>query len=523
MKNLALVINAQQAYVPSNENDFSEGIADFFRAVSGTYLPLLNMFESLERDGISCKISMVFSPVVCTMLADPVMQERYIEWLDRRITFGAAEVKRCAAQPELLEAVRFFLEKARQDKADFTEKYEQNLLKYFEFYASKGYIELLATTATSVFLPYFADLPEAVNAQVETGLYAHKHFFGQSASGFWLPYLAYSKGLEKNLRSYGVHYTILDSQSLVFSETEPEKGIFAPARFYNSLAIFARDSENQIKGDDSFVHRDVYCNVHRDVGFELSQEDLSAFEEPGSPRQATGFYYWNNSEKSDNSAFYRPSEAARQVLADAELFLNKKKARLDAAAQVITDCDVSLVCTYDSSDIGNRWFEGVMWLEAVIRKAPEMGINVAQLSDLLNVDYKLQKVKPYPSAAFGDGYGENFLDNSNSWMIRYVRKASERMIDLAERFPDDTGLKARILNLGARELFLAQSAQWADMIQSANDAEYAETFFKKCIIAFTMVFDSLGSNTVSTEWLTGLERNHSIFPWINYRIFSRKK
>ena len=83
MKNLALVINAQQAYVPSNENDFSEGIADFFRAVSGTYLPLLNMFESLERDGISCKISMVFSPVVCTMLADPVMQERYIEWLDR--------------------------------------------------------------------------------------------------------------------------------------------------------------------------------------------------------------------------------------------------------------------------------------------------------------------------------------------------------------------------------------------------------------------------------------------------------
>jgi 1,4-alpha-glucan branching enzyme len=37
-----------------------------------------------------------------------------------------------------------------------------------------------------------------------------------------------------------------------------------------------------------------------------------------------------------------------------------------------------------------------------------------------------------------------------------------------------------------------------------------------------MVFDALGSNTVSTEWLTKLESKESIFPWMNYRIFSKK-
>ena len=47
--------------------------------------------------------------------------------------------------------------------------------------------------------------------------------------------------------------------------------------------------------------------------------------------------------------------------------------------------------------------------------------------------------------------------------------------------------------------------------------------FKDEILSFTRVFDSLASNTVSTEWLTSCERKNTIFPWLNYRIFSKKK
>ena len=53
--------------------------------------------------------------------------------------------------------------------------------------------------------------------------------------------------------------------------------------------------------------------------------------------------------------------------------------------------------------------------------------------------------------------------------------------------------------------------------------EQAEKRFKESIAAFTAVFDSLGSNTVSTEWLTRLEARDSIFPWMNYRIFTKKR
>ena len=97
------------------------------------------------------------------------------------------------------------------------------------------------------------------------------------------------------------------------------------------------------------------------------------------------------------------------------------------------------------------------------------------------------------------------------------------MIDLTERFPSDTGLKARLLNLGAKELLLAQSGDWQKMIHEDRLPDYVKDMFQKNILSFTTVFDSLGSNTVSTEWLTEIEKEHPIFPWMNYRVFSRKK
>ena len=97
------------------------------------------------------------------------------------------------------------------------------------------------------------------------------------------------------------------------------------------------------------------------------------------------------------------------------------------------------------------------------------------------------------------------------------------MIDLADRFPNDTGLKTRLLNLGAKELIIAQSSGLAKMIENDDFPEFAKNRFMDSIKAFTSVFDSLGSNTVSTEWLTTLEIYDDIFPWLNYRIFSKKK
>ncbi len=524
-KNMILLLDAHQNYV--TEHNYP-----LFQAISGTYIPLLNMLRSLENDGVQFQLALVLSAPLCTMLTDPFVQQQYIEWLDKRIDLGHRELERCRDSVKFCNEVKICLEKVKQDKIDFTEIYGQNLVKHFSEYAKKGYLELLATTGTRMYIPHYSDMPEVLNAQIEIGLYAHKYFFGVPSNGFWLPYLGYVSGVEKVLRNYGIDYTVLDSRSMLFAEPEPKNGIFGPARFENSVVMFGRDPESQLTGLEYFASNPVYRDQNRDIGFDLRPEDLSSFYREGSGRQPTGFRYWHRggadiqSDSLENTEFlYDYEKASEQAELDAAAFLDRKSRRLSEAAGLLDTENVSLVCAYDANILGQQWFEGVYWLEQVIRKSASAGITCTGFSSLLKKKGSLlsyQKLVPYPASAAGDGYGEQLLDNTNSWMVRYAHKACERMVDLADLFPSETGLKARLLNLGARELLLSLSAEWAEMIHDGTDPAFAARRFKEGIVAFTMVFDSLGSNTVSTEWLTNLEQEHPIFPWMNYRIFCKK-
>ena len=104
-----------------------------------------------------------------------------------------------------------------------------------------------------------------------------------------------------------------------------------------------------------------------------------------------------------------------------------------------------------------------------------------------------------------------------------MRKATERIIDLTERFPAEDSLKERLLNMAAKQVLLSQSGEWQLMIHDEILPDSVKELFKMQILSFTKVFDSLASNTVSTEWLTSVEKKSSIFPWLNYRIFATKK
>lgn len=538
-KSLVMVFACDQDYIKHINGDELKYAAQenrLFEAVSGIYIPLLNMFASLQKDGVPFKMALVLSPVVCTLLEDPVVQKQYISWLDRRIELGEKELERCSKSTDLCAAVKLCIEKAQEDKLDFTTVYNQQLVKKFAEYQKSGCLELLATCGTHIFMPHYSDMEEVLNAQVETGLHACRTFFGETPEGFWLPETGYAPGIEKVLRAYGVNYTVLDARSFLFSEIEPEKGIFYPARCDNSLAVFARDSvsETELYGENGFIHNKAYRSQNRDIGFELPLDKLKPLIGEDSARFSSGFRYWNKSEEADNDdeeyanpsseeGIYDADAAIAQCGKDAEAFIAEKIQRLNKAEEIMKDSpSVSLVCAFDGDKMLKNWYEGIFWLEQVFRCAAGKSVQCASFNQLLTDQFSLQKIHPYYGADDESGYGEDFLSSKNCWMMRYIRKASERMIDLSERFPADTGLKARLLNLGAKELMLAQSCGWAKMLNDGDFPEYAEKRFRESILSFTTVFDSLGSNTVSTEWLTELENEHSLFPWMNYRIFSKK-
>ena len=520
VKNLLFVLTCHQGYIRhvQDEEKYAAENNLLFSSISNTYLPLLRMLRRLTEDGVPCKLSLVISPVVCSLLADPVVQRQYIDWLDQHIALGRQEFDRCSAgEAQVAETL---LERYQADRLDFVETYDQKLLRGFVRYARKGVLELLATAGTYAFLPHYADMTEVLNAQIETGLCAHRSFFGSRPEGFWLPYMGYAPGLESVLRAYGFNYTFVDAHALLFGASQAADGIFSPVRCPNFLALLARDTTtpDDLIGEAGFSRNGCYRDMNRDIGFELPDGMLGGFMRQGGARRPTGFRYHARS-----GAVYDADTALAQARADAVQFVSQKKAKLERAGELLSGKDVSLVCALPLDELCAAWDESLAFLEAAIRAAAcDGGVRVCAASTVLEKPAVFQKLQPYVSAATGAGYGEDLLDSTNGWMVRYTRKMCERMVDLAGRFPDETGLKARLLNLAAKELMIAQGAEWAKMLHEGQDPDYVQEHFKASIRAFLTVFDALGSNTVSTGWLTSLEREHTLFPWMNYRIFTRK-
>ncbi len=529
MKNtpsVALVLHAHLPFVRHPEHPSFLEERWLFEAISDTYLPLLRVFDRLEADKIPFRLAMSFSPTLCEMLADSLLQDRYVEHLDRLIELGAREAERTAGDPKTNPLARFYYDRAVEDRVLFVERYEKDLLKAYDFYHKKGRLELMTTAATHAFLPFLASNSEALQAQIELALSTHRSYFGKNPSGFWLPELGWFPGADSLLRSYNFSYTIVDTHGLIFAEPCPENGTFAPVKTPEGLAVFARDlfaSREIWDSKTGFPSDPIYRDYYRDIGFDLPAEDIDCFLEPTGVRSATGFKYWAVTGGASDKNVYDPAAAARRIEEHAAAFLDARAERGRAASAAVGAAGCA-VCAYDAELFGHWWFEGPAFVEKLFRLASlRDDVVLVSPSDIIDADPPTQTATPQFSTWGANGYAETWLDSSNDWIYRHMLRSIVRMSELAERFPDDGGLKERALNQAARELLLAQASDWAFILKSGTSPEYARKRVEEHIKNFTTVYESLGGNYISTEWLTTLEKRHKIFPQMNYRVFRRKR
>ena len=158
-KSLVLNIVLHNPYIRHlDENNISKNSV-LFSSISDIYLPLLNMFADLECEGIPFKVNMVVSPVLCTMLADPVIQQQYIEWQEKIVALGESEVAKYDEKDPKHELAVRYLKQAKQNLKDFQETFNQDILSKIKYYMNHGNVELMATAATYSFLPHYVDMP----------------------------------------------------------------------------------------------------------------------------------------------------------------------------------------------------------------------------------------------------------------------------------------------------------------------------------------------------------------------------
>ena len=116
MNKLNLILQAHLPYVRHLEYPKFLEENWLFESLNETYIPLLRMLERLERDGVDFRISICFSPTLSTMLTDPALQERFVDYMNGRIELGCKEVERTAAEePLCLEMAKRYLSEAEKN------------------------------------------------------------------------------------------------------------------------------------------------------------------------------------------------------------------------------------------------------------------------------------------------------------------------------------------------------------------------------------------------------------------------
>ncbi|MDR0443787.1 MAG: DUF1957 domain-containing protein [Treponema sp.] len=507
------------------EDDLFRSVEEdwFFEAVSETYLPLLEVLDRLEVEHVPFRLGLSISPLLCQMLGDEHLMKKYLAFTERQIEFSQQEIERTEKQGELNELAKMHYNRILERRIVFTEQYEGNILKTIDGYRRKGKIEILAGSATHAFLPFISHNSESMQAQLEVPLSIYRRHFGGNPQGFWLPELGWIPALEPHLRAYNLSYTIIDSHGLLFGKPQPKKGSFFPVKTPGGIYILARDfyATREI---EQITKDDLYLDNDRDAGYEFPPEIISKFLSTEGERHRTGIKYWPLSARSQNT-IYNPQAALDKVNQYAELFMENTVNRLEEASKHMNEPPLSILA-HNADTFGRFWHEGPQFIEALFRTAAKYHdfkfLNPGEYIFKQNLS-SLQVVTPEFSSWGFNGYAETWLNAGNDWMYRHLIRSMERMTELAERFPDDTGLKERALNQAAREILLAQSSDWSGFLYKQDSTEYAKTQAENALRNFTTIYEALGSNYISTEWLTNLERRHNFFPNINYRVFRRKK
>ncbi|GHV95396.1 glycoside hydrolase family protein [Spirochaetia bacterium] len=534
---ISLALNAHLPFVRnfhSGDDPFQSGGAGlpagsaeegwFFEALSETYLPLLEVFDRLENDHIPFRLGICLSPLLCQMLGDELLLKKYLAYSYRQIEFGRMEVERTASHPELQKLAKLYYDRAVDQRISFTERYEGNILKAFDHYQRKGKIEILGTSASHAFLPFLCPFPEAIQAQMEAAISYYRQRFAWRPQGFWLPELGWSGDLDPYLRSYNFSYTIVDAHGFIFGKPAPRRGSFYPVKTPEGVFILSRDFY-AARDIDRMSGEGVYRDNNRDVGYELSPEEVGPFLTADGERRQTGFKYWRAAARHEQNAVYDPSAASDKALEHARAFLETRFARFTEAAKHMKETPLSL-CACNADSFGRFWHEGPQFIEALFR----LGAEYREIQFMTPAEYLFKQnisafeisMPEFSSWGF-NGYAETWLDASNDWMYRHLVRSINRMVELAERFPNDSGLKERTLNQAAREILLAQTSDWSKLLYKQDSTEYARNQIESALRNFTTIYEALGSNYISTEWLTNLERRHNVFPNINYRVFRRKK
>ncbi len=522
---LSVVLHAHLPFVrhPEHEEFLEEDW--LYEAISETYLPLLEVFDRLADQRRAFRVTMTLSPTLVSMLQDRLLMERYAKRLDRTCELGDKEVQRTRQDPAFRDVAVFYRDRFQALRRAFHERYQRDLIGRFASLQRAGHLEIITCCATHAFLPLFQDQPESVRAQVAIGVDHYRRTFGREPAGIWLPECGYFPGLEQTLAGENLRYFFVDTHGLIQGQPQPIYGVYAPVYTEAGVAAFARDPESS-QQVWSAVHGypadPDYREFYRDVGWDLEHAYIRPYIQATGQRKNTGLKYFRITGPTSHKEPYDPKRARAKASLHAADFLARRERQFESVAERMEERAPIVTAPYDAELFGHWWFEGPAFLEGVLRRSAtdQKAYRLATPPEYLRENPEQQVSTPTMSSWGERGYASTWLDESNDWIYRYLRRCGEQMAALANEFTNPKPIERRALNQAARELVLAQSSDWAFIMKTGTMVDYAIARTQRHVESFQRLRDGLRNRAVDAEWLQRLEADDNLFPDLDYRVYA---
>jgi 1,4-alpha-glucan branching enzyme len=422
---LALVLHSHMPYV-EGFGTWPFGEEWLWEAAACVYLPLLDVLDGAP-------VTVGLTPVLCDQLE--AMRgdagERFVRFLGEvRASIHAEDAGGLerGGEPVLAAEVR----RAAEDYVAAEEAFERRGRDLIGAFRDLERVELWTSAATHAVLPLLAT-DAGLRLQMATGTASHPHRFGEWAGGFWLPECAYVPGLERELADHGVRVFCVDQTARAgFDHLRPVATVAGPLAVpidWASVALVWNDR-------DGYPAHGDYRDYHR-----RTVHDLKPWNNGGGPYD----------------------RAAAEVLAahHARHFVERAAERVEHGGMLCFALDTEL--------LGHWWYEGPLWLAAVLEEAPRAGLRLVTVSE--GLELVEPAAAPLEVSSWGTEKDLSTWDSPRVSEFAFGARAAElRAVRAAALRSEPRAALAR----AARELLALQSSDWAFMATRALAADYPE-------------------------------------------------
>ena len=521
---VSFILHAHLPFIhhPESENYLEEEW--LYEAISETYIPLPLNFKKLEEENVDFRITMNFSPPLLSMLDNKLLQKRYIKYLKKHIELCKKEIVRTQNNPTVNKLSKYYFDRYSNDLYVFRDLYNCNLINAFKHFQDIGKLEIITCGATHGYFPILQVNEKTIRAQIAIGVETYKYYFGKQPRGIWLPECGYVHQADKYLKEFGLEYIIVESHGILYADPTPIYGTFAPISTSNGIAAFGRDIESSKQvwssicgypGD--FNYREFY----RDIGYDADYEYIKPYIASNGARVNTGIKYHRITSKGEYKDYYNLDWAYDSLCKHAGHFFDSRVQQIDELSKVM-DVPPIVVCPYDAELYGHWWYEGPDFLYMLFKKIyfDDCNFKLITPGEYIDKYPQMQMCSPCISSWGANGYSEVWLNGANDYAHKHLHVIGDRMVELANSYPNAKGLLKKALNQCARELLLAQSSDWLFIITHGTMVDYAKNRIKIHVGRFNKLYEQIKQNKIDEEFLKVISKSDPIFPFIDYSIYS---